>query len=42
MGVGGLVISVAPALGPAVGGLVGTYMPWRLIFVILIPSWLSL
>lgn len=37
MGVGGLVISVAPALGPAVGGLVGTYMPWRLIFVILIP-----
>lgn len=37
MRVGGLVISVAPALGPAVGGLVGTYMPWRLIFVILIP-----
>ena len=37
MGVGGLVIAVAPALGPAVGGLVGTYMPWRLIFVILIP-----
>lgn len=37
MGVGSLVVATAPALGPTVGGLVGTYMPWRWIFVILLP-----
>lgn len=37
MGVGGMVVVVAPALGPTVGGLVGTFMPWRWIFVILLP-----
>lgn len=37
MGVGGMVVAVAPALGPTVGGLVGTFMPWRWIFVILLP-----
>ena len=30
-------VAVAPALGPTVGGLVGTFMPWRWIFVILLP-----
>lgn len=37
MGVGGMVVAVAPALGPTVGGLVGTFMPWCWIFVILLP-----
>lgn len=36
MGVGNLVCATAPALGPTVGGLVGTFMPWRWIFVILL------
>ncbi|MBT1178095.1 MFS transporter [Bifidobacterium callimiconis] len=34
MGIGNLVCATAPALGPTVGGLVGTFMPWRWIFVI--------
>ena len=37
MGVGSLVVATAPALGPTIGGLVGTYMPWRWIFMILLP-----
>ncbi|MBT1167314.1 MFS transporter [Bifidobacterium simiarum] len=36
MGVGNLVCAVAPALGPTVGGIVGTFMPWRWIFVLLL------
>ncbi|WP_420838202.1 MDR family MFS transporter [Bifidobacterium santillanense] len=37
MGVGSLVITVAPAIGPTVGGAVTTVLPWRAIFVIAIP-----
>ncbi|NMN01372.1 MFS family major facilitator transporter [Bifidobacterium sp. DSM 109958] len=37
MGVGNMVCAAAPALGPTVGGIVGTTMPWRWIFVILLP-----
>lgn len=37
MGVGGMVVAIAPALGPTVGGLVGTFMPWRWIFVVMLP-----
>ncbi|WP_055426486.1 MFS transporter [Bifidobacterium aesculapii] len=37
MGVGSLVITVAPAIGPTVGGAITTVLPWRAIFVIAIP-----
>ncbi len=37
MGVGSLVITVAPAIGPTVGGAVTSVLPWRAIFVIVIP-----
>ena len=37
MGVGSLVITVAPAIGPTVGGAVSSILPWRAIFVIVIP-----
>lgn len=37
MGVGSLVITVAPAIGPTVGGAVASVLPWRAIFVIVIP-----
>ena len=37
MGVGSLVITVAPAIGPTVGGAVTIVLPWRAIFVIAIP-----
>ncbi|MUH59755.1 MFS transporter [Bifidobacterium canis] len=37
MGVGSLVITVAPAIGPTVGGAIASVMPWRSIFMIVIP-----
>ncbi|NMM92830.1 MDR family MFS transporter [Bifidobacterium oedipodis] len=37
MGVGSLVITVAPAIGPTVGGAVTSILPWRAIFVAAIP-----
>lgn len=37
MGVGSLVITVAPAIGPTVGGAVTSILPWRAIFVIAVP-----
>lgn len=37
MGVGSLVITVAPAIGPTVGGAVTSILPWRAIFVMAIP-----
>ena len=37
MGVGSLVITVAPAIGPTVGGAVSSILPWRAIFIIVIP-----
>ncbi|MEE1296753.1 MAG: MFS transporter [Bifidobacterium sp.] len=37
MGVGSLVIGVAPALGPTVGGLVVSALPWRMVFVFVLP-----
>lgn len=37
MGVGSLVITVAPAIGPTVGGAVTSVLPWRAIYVIVIP-----
>lgn len=36
MGVGSLVITVAPAIGPTVGGAVASVLPWRAIFVLAI------
>lgn len=41
MGVGTLVIGAAPALGPTFGGVVGTYLPWRAVFMIVIPFLLA-
>ncbi|KAA8829104.1 MFS transporter [Bifidobacterium myosotis] len=37
MGVGSLVITVAPAIGPTVGGAVTSVLPWRAIFVGAVP-----
>ena len=37
MGVGTLVSLVAPAVGPSLGGLIATYLGWRMIFVVLMP-----
>ena len=37
MGVGSLVITVAPAIGPTVGGAVTSVLPWRAIFVAAVP-----
>ncbi len=34
MGIAGLVIAMAPTLGPAFGGAVNYYLNWRLIFII--------
>ena len=32
-----IVISVAPALGPAVSGMILNYLPWRWLFVLVLP-----
>jgi EmrB/QacA subfamily drug resistance transporter len=37
MGLGSLVITTAPAIGPTVGGAVASVLPWRAIFVIVLP-----
>lgn len=37
MGFGSLVITVAPAIGPTVGGAVTSVLPWRAIYVIAVP-----
>ncbi|NEG96068.1 MFS transporter [Bifidobacterium sp. SMB2] len=37
MGVGSLVITVAPAIGPTVGGAISSVLPWRAIFVLILP-----
>ncbi|WP_308283220.1 MFS transporter [Bifidobacterium pluvialisilvae] len=37
MGVGSLVITVAPAIGPTVGGAISSVLPWRAIFVFILP-----
>jgi len=37
MGLIGVVISVAPVLGPLAGGLIVTYLPWSALFVIVLP-----
>lgn len=37
MGIATLIPAVAPALGPSLGGLIVTYLGWRMIFVILLP-----
>jgi DHA2 family lincomycin resistance protein-like MFS transporter len=47
MGNVALAISVAPALGPAVSGVVLQFAPWRFLFVLVLPialavTWLSL
>lgn len=34
MGIAGLVVAMAPTLGPAFGGLINYYFNWRIIFVI--------
>lgn len=42
MGAGSLVITVAPAIGPTVGGAISAVLPWRSIFVMVIPILLLL
>lgn len=37
MGIGGLIISLAPALGPTFGGVVVSLISWRAIFWIVLP-----
>lgn len=37
MGNIGIVISVAPALGPTIGGLILEYLPWRFLFIFVLP-----
>ena len=37
MGLGTLVGLVGPAVGPSLGGLIATYLGWRMIFVVLMP-----
>lgn len=37
MGISGLVISFAPALGPALSGWMIEYLPWRSVFYVIIP-----
>ncbi|MDN6555290.1 MAG: MFS transporter [Acidipropionibacterium acidipropionici] len=37
MGVGGLILGIAPALGPTLGGAIGTLAGWRPIFWLNIP-----
>ncbi|WP_405793904.1 MDR family MFS transporter [Streptomyces sp. NBC_01506] len=37
MGVVTIVLAVAPAIGPALAGLVLHYLPWRYLFVVLLP-----
>ncbi len=47
MGLAGMIISLAPALGPTYGGTLSSFWSWRLIFVVVIPillldGWLGL
>ncbi|MGO1592247.1 MAG: MFS transporter [Ancrocorticia sp.] len=37
MGVGALVLGIAPALGPTLGGVVGTFASWRAVFWLTLP-----
>lgn len=37
MGVGGLTLGVAPAIGPMVGGVIGQVTSWRAVFAIILP-----
>lgn len=37
MGMSGLVISFAPAIGPSLSGYIVEFLPWRSIFLIIIP-----
>ena len=37
MGVGGLTLGVAPAVGPIVGGVIGEVASWRVVFAITLP-----
>lgn len=37
MGLGGLIVSMAPALGPTFGGVVVNFVSWRYIFWIVLP-----
>ncbi|WP_084038030.1 MDR family MFS transporter [Demequina sp. NBRC 110053] len=37
MGTIGLVISVAPALGPTISGIILQFLPWRYLFVFVLP-----
>jgi DHA2 family lincomycin resistance protein-like MFS transporter len=37
MGLIGVVISVAPVLGPLVGGVIVTYLPWSALFLLVLP-----
>ena len=42
MGLTGMVISVAPAIGPTVSGLVLHFLPWRFVFVVVLPIALAI
>lgn len=37
MGIATLIPAAAPAIGPSLGGLIVTYLGWRMIFVLLLP-----
>ena len=37
MGLIGVVISVAPVLGPLAGGVIVTFLPWAALFVVILP-----
>ena len=37
MGMIGVVISVAPVLGPLVGGVIVTFLPWSALFLVILP-----
>lgn len=37
MGIGGLIISLAPAFGPTYGGFMIAHLPWQWIFIFILP-----
>lgn len=42
MALGATVVAVGPSLGPTYGGLINTFLNWRMIFIIIIPVTLVL
>ncbi|MGC3955408.1 MAG: DHA2 family efflux MFS transporter permease subunit [Propionicimonas sp.] len=42
MGLTGMVISVAPAIGPTIAGAILHFLPWRFVFVVVLPIALTI